>query len=189
MVLNDKQKRFCEEYSLDFNQTRAYKVAYPNTKTDNAAAASAAKLLRNTKVQAFLSQIKRELREDNKITSQMVINELAKLAFHNVQDFVNGGNSILELKYIDKDKTAAVAGVKTKSRVIPGKDGKTPQVETETEIKFHSKEKALELLGKHFGIFEKDNEQRKPEINLSNLSTDQLLQLEQLLSATTGEGQ
>ena len=37
----DKQKRFCDEYLIDCNGTRAYKAAYPSVKKDNTAAAGA----------------------------------------------------------------------------------------------------------------------------------------------------
>jgi phage terminase small subunit len=161
MALNGKQKRFCEEYVIDFNQTRAYKAAYPNTKTVNACASSAAKLLRNANIQNYLGELQLKLREKNEVTAQMVIDELAKLAFHNVKDFINGGNSILELKTIDKAKTAAVSGIKT----IVKDDGSI-----HTELKFHSKDKALQLLGQHFGIFEMDNAQKKTEPIILNFT-------------------
>lgn len=50
MALTEKQKRFCDEYLIDLNATRAYMVAYPNVKKESTAAAAAARLLRNVKV-------------------------------------------------------------------------------------------------------------------------------------------
>ena len=38
------------------NATRAYKVAYPNVKNDDTAAAAASRLLRNVKVQEYIAQ-------------------------------------------------------------------------------------------------------------------------------------
>ena len=37
--LTEKQKRFCEEYLIDLNATRAYRAAYPSVKKDATAAA------------------------------------------------------------------------------------------------------------------------------------------------------
>ena len=48
--LTDRQKRFADEYMLDMNATRAYRAAYPNITSDNAAAVNGSKLLINTKV-------------------------------------------------------------------------------------------------------------------------------------------
>jgi phage terminase small subunit len=51
-----KQKIFADEYLIDLNATRAYKVAYPNVKNDVTAAAAASRLLRNVKVQEYIAQ-------------------------------------------------------------------------------------------------------------------------------------
>ena len=48
--MTEKQKIFADEYLIDLNATRAYRVAYPNVKKDDTAAAAAARMLRNVKV-------------------------------------------------------------------------------------------------------------------------------------------
>ena len=53
MALTPKQKIFADEYLIDLNATRAYKVAYPSCKKDEAAAVNGSKLLRNTKVAEY----------------------------------------------------------------------------------------------------------------------------------------
>ena len=54
--MTEKQKLFADEYLIDLNATRAYKVAYPNVKNDDTAAAAARRLLRNVKVQEYIAQ-------------------------------------------------------------------------------------------------------------------------------------
>ena len=44
MALTPKQKLFVDEYLVDLNATRAYKVAYPRVKNDDVAAPAAAML-------------------------------------------------------------------------------------------------------------------------------------------------
>ena len=53
--LNPNQQIFCDEYLIDRNATRAYRKAYPNVKSDEAAHASGAKLLRKATVSAYLA--------------------------------------------------------------------------------------------------------------------------------------
>ena len=48
--MTEKQKIFADEYLIDLNATRAYRVAYPNVKKDDTAAAAAARMIRNVKV-------------------------------------------------------------------------------------------------------------------------------------------
>ena len=38
--MTEAQKRFCNEFLIDLNATRAYKVAYPNCKKDETARAN-----------------------------------------------------------------------------------------------------------------------------------------------------
>jgi phage terminase small subunit len=45
--LTEKQKLFVDEYLIDLNATRAYKVAYPNIKNDHSARTLASRLLTN----------------------------------------------------------------------------------------------------------------------------------------------
>lgn len=54
--MTDKQRKFADEYLIDLNGARAYKVAYPNVKSDNAAAASASRLLKNDKIKSYIEE-------------------------------------------------------------------------------------------------------------------------------------
>ena len=48
--MTEKQKIFADEYLIDLNATRAYKVAYPAVKKDETAMANGSRMLRNAKV-------------------------------------------------------------------------------------------------------------------------------------------
>ena len=54
--MTETQKRFCDEYLIDLNGTRAYKAAYPSVKSDDVASAASARLLGNVKVRAYLDE-------------------------------------------------------------------------------------------------------------------------------------
>lgn len=54
--MTDKQKIFADEYLIDLNGTRAYKVAYKSCKKDETASVNASKLLRNTKVKTYIEE-------------------------------------------------------------------------------------------------------------------------------------
>lgn len=160
--LSAKQKRFCEEYVVDLNGTQAaIRAGY----SPGSAKVQGARMLTNDNATSYIQELQSGIYKRNIITADMVIAELAKIALHNVQDFVNGGNTVLELKDLSSEKTAAVSGVKTK---IDASGNVT------TEIKFHDKVSALEKLGRHLGIFEKDNDQRK--IDLPNAFKVEIVQ-------------
>lgn len=55
-MMTEKQKKFADEYLIDLNATRAYKAAYPSVKKDTVAAVNGCKMLRNTKVKAYIDE-------------------------------------------------------------------------------------------------------------------------------------
>lgn len=79
--MTDAQKRFCDEYLIDLNATKAYKVAYPNCKKDETASAAASRMLGNVKVQEYIQKQQKELGERTKVTQDMIVKELSKIAF------------------------------------------------------------------------------------------------------------
>jgi phage terminase small subunit len=77
--LTDKQKRFCEEWLFEYNATKAYKTAYPDCKTDNAAAVNASRLLRNTKIIAYIDELKERVGELAGLSKLGVLNKLKNI--------------------------------------------------------------------------------------------------------------
>lgn len=60
--MTDKQKRFCDEYLVDCNGTRAYKAAYPNVKSDASAATASGRLLRNVEVSSYIAEGQKKIK-------------------------------------------------------------------------------------------------------------------------------
>lgn len=77
--MTEKQKRFADEYLIDLNATRAYKVAYPNVKNDAVAAAAAARLLRNVKVKNYIADRMEEIHNEKTADAKEVIEYLTSV--------------------------------------------------------------------------------------------------------------
>lgn len=179
--MTDAQKRFCDEYLIDLNATRAYKVAYPKCQKDETARANSSRLLTKANIQDYIQARQKELQEETKITQKRIIDELAAIAFANGTDYArivkrkrlqpkyNENKEIvsyeekecLDVEFTPTDELSeeqrkAIAGIKY------GKHG--------IQVDLYDKKGALELLGKHLGIF-KDTmkiEQDKPfEVNIT----------------------
>ena len=78
-AVTDKQRRFCDEYLIDANATRAYKVAYPSIKSDEAASVCASKLLRNAKVKAYLDEQMAKLSSSKIASAEEVLEFLSEI--------------------------------------------------------------------------------------------------------------
>jgi len=173
--MTDAQKRFCEEYVLDFNATRAYKTAYPNCKKKDTARRLGSRLMTKEDITNYIQELLNESRERNKVTQDMIIKELSNIAFFNIKNIYKEDGSLKKVTELDDETARAISSVKTiqragamKLEINPnGKDKEIPieHIPEQTiEIKANDKKGALELLGKHLGMF-KDKveiEQNKP---------------------------
>ncbi len=160
--LTPKQKAFCEEYLIDLNATQAAIRAGYSSKTANTVAAQN---LAKLSIQEYVSFLKGKREERTEITADMVIQEYAKVAFINVDDYYNEDGSVKRPDELSDKARGALAFYDVR-KIKDGDDFIDVPIH-----RTHDKMKALEALGKHLGIFEKDNEQSKsvvaPQFNLS----------------------
>lgn len=161
--LTAKQQRFCDEYLIDLNATQAairagYKERYAHT--------NANKLLQNTTIAEYIAERKQDRVERTEITQDMVLKELANIAFSNAADYanviekqamvdVNGktvllydteGNPVM-YRTVEPVLTEELTEEQKKALAVikKGRDG--------FEVKPYDKVRALELLGKHLGMW------------------------------------
>lgn len=125
--MTDKQKIFADEYLIDLNATRAYKVAYPRVKNDATAAAAAARMLRNVKVKKYIDEQLEKLHNERTADAQEVLEYLTSVlrGESSAEEIVveGCGDGCSEAKIMEK-------GPSEKERL-----------------------KAAELLGKRFGLY------------------------------------
>jgi phage terminase, small subunit len=138
--MTDKQARFCEEYMIDLNATQAAIRAGYSPKTANE---QAARLLANVSIQNRIAQLQAEQSRRTGVSADRVVRELAKVAFVNAGDLIDARTASLKSDAAPDD-LAAVQSVKVKTF---GEDG------LEQEVKLADKLKALDLLGRHLGMF------------------------------------
>lgn len=125
--MTEKQKRFCDEYLVDLNGTRAYKAAYPSVKSDDTARANASRLLANANVRAYLDEQLEQLHNARTADVQEVMEYLTAV--------LRGESSASVVVVEGIGDGCSSAKVMTK-----------PPDEKE-------RLKAAELLGKRFGLF------------------------------------
>ena len=149
--LTEKQKRFIEEYLIDLNATQAaIRAGYsPNSARD-----IGSENLTKPDIRARIDEALAERSKRTGINADRVLREIARIAFVNAADVINFDSATIA-EGASTDDTAAIASVKVKT--IPTADGEG----VEREIRLADKLKAIELCGKHLGMF-KDN----PEANI-----------------------
>jgi len=156
--LSLKQRKFCEEYLVDFNAPRAAKVSgYAHEYESNPYY-----LLQRPNIKAYIAQRKEELKKELAVDQGRVVREYFNVAYSNIASYYDvdedGYSKFKRWEDLTPDQQAAV------SEVSFGIDREGNRFIT--RIKLFDKMRALEGLGKHLGFFEKDNKQ-KSELNVT----------------------
>ncbi len=139
--LTQRQKRFVAEYMIDFNATQAaIRAGYSKA----AAHVLGNEALKEPRIAEAVRKAADAINKRSEASAEKVIRELSKIAFSNVKDVLRwDGRSITVLPSteIPDDVAACIASVQEQ------KDGSI-------KVTFHDKVRALEQLGKHFGLYE-----------------------------------
>lgn len=147
------------------NQTKAARRAgYSLTSAGN----TASELMKQPKIKEAISIEQDKLKDKFGITPERILQELSKIAFANIQDFMcldEDGVAVIDLAAIDQDKASAldVSFEITKGR------GKT----VSTKIKLLDKQAALLQIGKHLGMFA-DKVDHKVSLTLEQLVAESM---------------
>ena len=167
--VTEKQKVFADEYLIDLNAARAYKVAYPAVKKDEVAAVNGNRMLRNAKVAEYITERMQDRQKRTEITQDKVLQELAAVAFSNATDYVEVRDNAVIVKdtaSLSDTQIKALAGIKESRGGI--------------EVKLNDKLKALELLGRHLGMF-------KDKVEVSGIDEEKK-KLDDILRQMRGDG-
>ncbi len=151
--LNQQQQTFVTEYFVDFNQTKAaVRAGY------SADYGRCGELMSLQAIADYIS-ISRKVNELKlETTAEFVLEEFNKLAKVKASDLYDEHGNLIPPHKLPDWVAAAVSEVKQKTTpLINGKEM------VEYTYKLHSKVAALDALGKHTGIYERDNRQRTPE--------------------------
>ena len=164
--LTNKQHRFIEEYLIDCNATQAaIRAGYSKKGAD----VRGAELLGNRRVLPFILAKQKELAAQCHVESKSVIEEIKKLAFANMKDYISvgpDGKPEIDLSTMTRDQAAALSEVT--NRTTTTKDGGSEHY----GIKFHSKDGALEKLCKHLGLYKDPEIETKIELKIVMYGVD-----------------
>ena len=146
--MTEKQRIFVNEYVIDLNATRAYRVAYPNVKNDSVARSNGSRLLANANVKKFVDE------------------QLKKIEDKSVADATE------VMKYL----TAVMRNELTEEVVVvEGEgDGCSSAKIVKKDISAKDRNKAAELLGKRYRLFV-DKVEQNVDVNTTG-KLDSILQ-------------
>lgn len=143
--LTAKQQRFVDEYLIDLNATQAaIRAGYSPQTAQEQGSQNLSKLMVSEAIDKALAARSRR----TGITQDRVLRELAKVAFVNANDVIDPDSATVRADAAEED-LACIQAVKVKTS--ESEMGSS----SEREIKLYDKMRALEMLGKHLGLFDK----------------------------------
>lgn len=138
-MLTAKQKVFCEEYQVDMNATQAaIRAGY----SERSAYSQGQRLLKNADALAYIGQLQSERSQRTQLTADYVLSGLREVAERCLV-----AKPVMEWDYANKE-------------LVHKRDEEGKGV---YEFDSAGANRAFELMGKHLGIFEKDNGQKNPK--------------------------
>lgn len=170
--LNPKQLKFCNEYLKGVSATQAAINAGYSKKT---ARQTGAEILTKPYIKAYIEERQAKHVEKSEITIERIQQEYARIAFFDVRRIYNPDGTLIPIKDLDDDTAAAISSIESLQELYRGKTTATTK-----KVKGFDKIRALDGLGKIFGVFKADNEQSAPVVNVldvSHLSVEQLKEL------------
>lgn len=146
--LSLKHKRFCEEFTHDYNGTRAYIRAGYSPK---GAGQSSFDLLKNPDIQTYIAEIESKRVERSQLSNIRLMQEIERHALWDARNLYDEENNAIALAALDDDTAAGITSVEIleefegsgKDRVLCGYTKK---------VKGPNKLAALELLVKMRGL-------------------------------------
>ena len=152
--ITDRMQKFVDEYLVDFNGTKA---AERSGYSADSAQEIASQLLARPDIRELVAEGQKEIMERTQTFQDDAVDELKVVGFSNLADFLtvkDGG--IVEQKpfnELTKEQTKCIKKIKQTVRSSHSADGTILHQTAVIEIELHDKLKALELLGRHLGMF------------------------------------
>lgn len=139
---NPRYEQFSQAFMATNNETQAAKDAKYSPKT---AYSKGNQLLKIVEIKGRIKYLQDAIADNCGVTARRLMEEWAKIGFGNIGEIMSGGNTIKDISKLPSNVTAAISSVSI-SKTQQGKNVK---------VTFHSKEQALENMGKRIGFYEK----------------------------------
>lgn len=173
-----RAKEFVEAYLVNFNATAAYSLVFDCEPT-NACTVAASAFLRTIDVQQYLQQRLKERRDELHVDQNFVVKKLLQIV---ETDYVDSIQYLTkdQINQIPKSVRPLIQSIeldKSRTENTDAEGNEKIFTSTRYKVTFMSKDKAIELLGKHTGAFMRDNVQLNADLGRMSF-TDALKELD-----------
>ena len=153
--MTPKQENFVAQYLA--NGLNATKAAIAAGYSKRTAQEQGSRLLSNVMVSAEIAGRTRDRMERLEVTADLVVQEIAKMAFFDPRKLFNGDGSLKLITEIDDQSAASIAGFEV-CELFDGTGDQKHAYGLLKKVKLADKSKNLEMLGRYLKLFSADRE-------------------------------
>lgn len=171
---NDLHKSVIDNYfNNGFSGVKAVLECKPDTGYV-AASALARTILKDRANKEYIEEKHAQLKASANVQTEAVLKELLTVGFSDVTDYI--GLTVEEIKALPPSVRRCIASYDIKKTTYLPRGAKPGEEVTDEYIKIKLKDslKAIDMINKYIGFYEKDNSQKSNSINLENVSVDNL---------------
>ncbi|MAX51605.1 MAG: hypothetical protein CMH22_06455 [Methylophaga sp.] len=154
-----KYKLVIDEWFVNgFNGVRAYQKVYPKAK-DSTADTSFRKILEIPRVLEYQKSKQADAQNTLRTSHEALLQELENWAYSDITQTLM--LSPTQVKQLPDNIRRLITKFKHTSRKVKDKKGKVIETIDTVELHFVDKTKAIEMINRHTGFYEKDNNQKQ----------------------------
>ncbi len=173
--LTAMQARFVGEYLAmadNPDPATAYLAAGYRAKSRYVAQVCASQLLKHPKVAARIAKARQKQSDRLQVTADDVLRRLCEIANLDLADVISEDGTLLDVHRMQEKVRTSLQGIETEERTFG--EGKSAISTTVRKVKLGDRLKALELIGKHLGMFvERGGEQPPPPVQIVRVVVQQ----------------
>ncbi len=150
-TLTDKEAMFCQQYLVHLNAKRALRESgySPGMLAHN--------VMKRPIIKRYISLLQDDLIARLQVSQERVVSEIAVSAFFNPADLYDENGALLPATKLPTHAVRALSKIKEKVLQIGDNNEKV----LERTYEMNNKLTALDMLAKHLGLYEKDNDQKR----------------------------
>jgi phage terminase small subunit len=161
--LTDKQESFCQAYLIDFNATKAAKLA---GYSEDTAHSIGWENLRKPEIQKRITELREQTGKTYNVTRERIAQELARIGFMDIRNIFDENGVLKSPDNWPDDEAAAIAGLESE-QIFEGFGEERTWTGYLKKVKLSDKRAALDSLSKLMGYNEPDKVQHSGDIDFT----------------------
>ena len=147
--LTAKQRKFCEEYLIDLNGKRAAIAAGYSKKTANKIASEN---LTKPDIQEYIQKLQQKAKDRNNISVDEILKPLIFMMRFDIRQLYDKEGNLKKVNDLDDETAQVISSIKSVTR-----QSDDDVIDFIDEYKTYDKTKAIDMLMKHLGGYERNN--------------------------------